>query len=565
MRKKIILASWLISLITIIILLVISTAIVSGYRDRNTEQLLKSYSSVATNIYDGTNPKNVNTAVRKNSSKAVITIIDFDDNVIFNSNEYIEINDDFKTTVTDHIGRSVHLTNDNERMIYFTVIDSNHYIVIGTPTPSMAPFILNLFLVGFLVYILICVVSYFVLSKTNTLLLKPLNTEIDKLSLLANGKSSIKSDNPIEMAMELSTIEIDFDEKINNIIDEKEKMEFVIESMNQGILVLDNAGKIILINDFAIQLFKNPKDSVNVSFTKKHYLYLIRNLQLQEYIENTIKTGQVIVVDIKIAERIYLLNLYPTKNKWTSVKDNIYGVTLLILDVTERRNIEHMKRDFFANASHELKSPLTTILGYQQMIQEEIINTPEELNDATRRTIKEAKRMDKILGEMLELSRLESKFEVVVEETNLKEMVLDILDSYGKEILDKNLSVHVDVDDYRFKINRSHCNQLIGNLIDNGIKYNNIGGELFVSLKDGQLVIRDTGIGIAMADQHRVFERFYRVDKGRSKEMGGTGLGLAIVKHICSVYAIKIDLKSDLNKGTEFVLTFNQKVNLKEK
>jgi two-component system phosphate regulon sensor histidine kinase PhoR len=215
-----------------------------------------------------------------------------------------------------------------------------------------------------------------------------------------------------------------------------------------------------------------------------------------------------------------------------------------------------MKRDFFANASHELKSPLTTILGYQQMVSEAMLTKPEEIDDAVKRTIKEAKRMDKILGEMLELSRLESKYEVVIEDINLKNVVEDIIDSYNIELNEKKINVIVNVENCLVRINQSHCNQLINNLIDNAIKYNNPGGKLEITLKDNYLIIKDSGIGIAKADQIRIFERFYRVDKGRSKELGGTGLGLAIVKHICSLYSIIINLKSELYKGTEFKLTF---------
>jgi two-component system phosphate regulon sensor histidine kinase PhoR len=228
----------------------------------------------------------------------------------------------------------------------------------------------------------------------------------------------------------------------------------------------------------------------------------------------------------------------------------------LMFDVTDSFNSSKMKRDFFANASHELKSPLTSILGYQEMIKDHIITTPEEFDDATEKTIKEAKRMRKIILNMLELSSLENENLRPIEQINVAKEISSILASLEIEINEKHIHLHEAKDTLIIGINSDDFDKLMRNLLENAIKYNKEGGDIFVKV-DGQqklIQIRDTGIGISEEDKTRIFERFYRVDKARSRENGGTGLGLAIVKYICNYYEYTIDVDSVLGQGTSFTL-----------
>jgi len=226
--------------------------------------------------------------------------------------------------------------------------------------------------------------------------------------------------------------------------------------------------------------------------------------------------------------------------------------------VTDKRNVEVMKREFFANASHELKSPLTSIIGFQQMIKEGIITDEAEIKDATTRTIKEANRMNKIIVEMLELSKLESKEPKKTEPVEFKMIISNILESYQNEIADREIKVSMHLDNLAVNINVLDADHLVRNLIDNAIKYNNHGGkiDIDVSEKERRIIVQDNGIGIALENQSRIFERFYRVDSGKSKEAGGTGLGLAIVKHICMEYGFKIVVESELGVGSKFTIQF---------
>ena len=225
--------------------------------------------------------------------------------------------------------------------------------------------------------------------------------------------------------------------------------------------------------------------------------------------------------------------------------------------MTLQENMNSLKREFFANASHELKSPLTSIIGYQQLINQGILTSNEEIQDATLRTIKEAQRMNKLIIEMLDLSRLENNVQTILEDVNVSKIINDCLQELKPSIEKKNIQVIAKVDDVNLVASQSDLYKLIKNIIDNSIVYNNENGKIFISLNKNELTIKDTGVGISKEDLEHIFERFYRVDKARSKESSGTGLGLSIVKHICLLYGYKIKVDSSIGKGTKITISFS--------
>lgn len=242
------------------------------------------------------------------------------------------------------------------------------------------------------------------------------------------------------------------------------------------------------------------------------------------------------------------------KSSWSSATNS--HVALLMIDVTLQENMNSLKREFFANASHELKSPLTSILGYQQLIQQGILITNEEIQDATLRTIKEAQRMNKLIIEMLDLSRLENNVQTILEDVNVSKIINDCLQELKPLIEKKNIEVVTNIEDVTLTTSQSDLYKLIKNIIDNAVIYNNQNGKITINLRKNELTISDNGIGISKEDLEHIFERFYRVDKARSKESSGTGLGLSIVKHICILYGYKINIESKIGKGTDIKIIF---------
>jgi two-component system phosphate regulon sensor histidine kinase PhoR len=346
--------------------------------------------------------------------------------------------------------------------------------------------------------------------------------------------------------IELHSLLISKKLEINNEII---KSNVIINNINRGIVVIGSDGNILLINNYARELFK-----ANDEHLSKNYIYLFRNIKIQEGIEEALSNKKYISREIKIGAKYYYYNIHDLNYNWGEISTFV----LLISEISDTRNTEIMKREFFANASHELKSPLTTIIGYQQMISEGLLVSNEDVLDATTRTLKEARRMNKILTEMLELSKLESRNEVLIEEVNLSSIIKDILESKVEELKKKNIKVIPELFELKVMMNYNHVYQLFNNLIDNAIKYNKDNGTVTITIDFANKTasVIDTGIGIKEEELDRIYERFYRVDKARSKDVGGTGLGLAIVKHVCSLYELKIDTKSSINIGTSITIHF---------
>jgi len=321
----------------------------------------------------------------------------------------------------------------------------------------------------------------------------------------------------------------------------------LLASIPQGLIVINNEGKIILINksgeqilSTSLQLAKS-KPLVNF-FKKKEVLYIVdkaKNQNISVYKEY--KSGN---------NRDYKINIYSLYNEAGN------DVCLVFNDVTQEKILSKSKRDFFANASHELKSPLTTIKGYIQLIKENIITDDKEKARTFERVISEANRMNDIIIQMLDLSKLEVTKPIISEEISCLEMVDEACSMLEKKILDKAISLKISGSDFKIKLMREDALSLVKNIVENAILYNKQNGIININLNQNTLSISDTGIGIPVKYQKRIFERFFRVDKAKSRKMGGTGLGLSIVKHICINYNLHLKLKSQLNIGTCITVDF---------
>jgi two-component system phosphate regulon sensor histidine kinase PhoR len=316
--------------------------------------------------------------------------------------------------------------------------------------------------------------------------------------------------------------------------------------MNQALVLLNKEGKIEVINKYALSLFSLDIDNV----LNQNYQLLFNDKETQEKIKNTINTKRETQTMFELDGKKYLLYINTLENTWSN------AVAILMVDITLQESMNSLKREFFANASHELKSPLTSIIGYQQLIQQGILTTNEEIQDATLRTIKEAQRMNKLIIEMLDLSRLENNVQTLIEKVNVNKIINDCLGELKPLIEKKNIEVIANLDEISLLASQSDLYKLIKNIVDNAVVYNNENGKLTINLTKNKLIISDTGVGISKDDLEHIFERFYRVDKARSRESSGTGLGLSIVKHICILYGYKISVESQVGKGTTFVIKF---------
>ena len=549
MRKRLIITNALMVFFALLLLLIASFITIVTLNNNNSKDKLNNYLSIACEIFDGHNDDETARIISQADDNLRITIIDFDGHVIIDTSVTEELESHLNRPEIKDLGTSyVRYSSTLEiKMMYLATIDDGYYVRVAIPLTSINS-IVNLFLLaGIISFVAILFLFILLSTSLSKKTLAPLNQVINQLGSIANTKNYYGIDSIETMVDEINEIKFQINEKIVTIKNEKDKLDYIINNMDQGIIVIQDSRQVLLINDFAAKILNFSKEDV----INKNYLYLIRKIDIQERIEATFLKQEAKNIDLIINGRTYAVRFNLVENSWLGM-----GVVLTIIDVTEQKNMEKIKREFFANASHELKSPLTTIIGYQQMISEGIVNEEMTIKEATNKTIKEATRMNKIIIEMLELSKLESNISSKLEVVNLSKMINEIVEAHHKYLLEKNITVKLNLAETKVTMNYNHASELLRNLIDNAIKYNKIDGHIDISLLPQKLIISDTGIGITEEDQQRVFERFYRVDKGKSKEMGGTGLGLAIVKHVCSLYGYKIILQSEINKGTIIEIDF---------
>lgn len=439
-----------------------------------------------------------------------------------------------------------------DKMIYYTVVSEkqkeNYYIRASIKESSVTGISKNFLIIGLpiLVSILIIYIIYRIIDYNKSV--RPLLNEIKKLNKLS-GLELDETKNDIEtISLSISKIDEDLSSQMNQLNYEKDKTNVILNSITQGLLVVSKEKKIILYNKAMSEIFSYSEDEV----LNKNYHILTSddsfNNRVDQLIDNKEKVKD---FNFNIKNKIYRVSMMITEN--TNKLD--YATIILFIDVSEIENMQNIKNDFFANASHELKTPLTTILGYQELIYNKIITDPKELEEANEKTIKQAKKMRDLLNDMMTISRLENQQERIKEDVDIKSVITEILNELDLEIKKMQLKVVFKAEELIVFANRDDIYKLFKNIIENGIKYNKIDGELNITIssKMKTVTIIDTGIGIRKQDQNRIFERFYRVDNSKSpNSITGTGLGLSIVKHILEEYNYRIELDSIYKVGTTF-------------
>lgn len=346
-----------------------------------------------------------------------------------------------------------------------------------------------------------------------------------------------------------------------------EALSAVINCMQTGILAVDQQMKVMLITPMAKRLlgFAGNAEGVPVQqFADVHLETIFQEAMAQEGVytnEVAARTG--------MGRNRRPLRLYVSPMKQDDV---VVGAVALVEDITELRRLEQVRTDFAANVSHELKTPLTSIKGFVETLQAGAINQPEMAQKFLNIIMMEADRLTRLINDILSISKLESGDDQVTNERiRLDKMASDVVDMLSIHAKEKEITLHTSIDPDPVVIwgNPDRVEQMLINLVDNGIKYNKPGGSVTVKVFDNEknvnLLVSDTGIGIAEEHIPRLFERFYRVDKGRSRSMGGTGLGLAIVKHIVMSMNGLIEVHSKLGEGTEFLVTLPKEAPVVEK
>ncbi len=322
----------------------------------------------------------------------------------------------------------------------------------------------------------------------------------------------------------------------------------ITESMKEGLVLLDNEGIVLSINPSAEKIFGEGEDAVGYDFLK-----LDRSRHVHLAIQNALKDGHS-EVKMERMGREYQLDISRIESS-----GNILGAVILAFDITEQEYAERNRREFTANVSHELKTPLQGIIGSADLLESGMVK-PEDMSRFVGHIRKEATRLVALIEDIIRLSQLDEGNELPSEKVDLFEIAQEVEMNLQTTAKAKNVTLSLEGESAELCGVRRLLYEIVYNLCDNAIKYNVPDGTVMILVEAGKrnvkLVVKDTGIGIAPEHQSRVFERFYRVDKSHSKLSGGTGLGLSIVKHAVQYHHGTIELESEEKKGTEITLTF---------
>ena len=406
-------------------------------------------------------------------------------------------------------------------------------------------FLLLLGLLPTLLLIVLVVVGLSVLTAKYTAkrLVQPLN-QLDLDAPLENP--AYEEISPLLRRIDHQQKELSLQEQL--LLQRKGEFDTIISKIREGMILLDKNGQIISMNPAAQSLLQTDESSIG-----KEILELVRNLQLHQLIEEGVagRKGETI---FNVDQTTYKVLARPVISE-----DQLTGMVLLFFDVTDQWQAEQMRREFTANVSHELKTPLHIISGYSEMLRNQLVSE-DDVQVFAQKIYTESQRMVQLVEDIIHLSLLDESPQIAMEALDLYQLAQESLESLSGKASQKQIALHLKGEEAQIQGNRALLSSVIYNLCDNAITYNQPKGDVFVTIrqtdKNTILEVRDTGIGIPKDEGERIFERFYRVDKSRSKKVGGTGLGLSIVKHALKCHGATIQVDSQVGQGTRMIVTF---------
>ncbi|MCS7462564.1 cell wall metabolism sensor histidine kinase WalK [Paenibacillus doosanensis] len=352
--------------------------------------------------------------------------------------------------------------------------------------------------------------------------------------------------------------------QMNRILEDESRLKSVLENMISGVMMIDREGKIVLLNRSAEEIVGfSSHELLGKKFDEAKQQYEFTQL-IQECIDSKEHIRDEMIFYYP-SERILEINLSPLsvgEGEWA-------GVLIVLHDITAVRRLERMRSEFVANVSHELKTPIAAVKGFAETLLAGALNDKETARSFLQIIFDESERLNRLIGDILELSKIESKrIPLQFSPVHMHTFVANALNVMNAEAKKKSIELAMEVDEEMYiEADEDRLRQILINLLSNGVNYTPEGGKVRVKVEpvEGsygpsgdyeriQMTISDTGIGIPKKDLPRIFERFYRVDKARSRSSGGTGLGLSIVKHLVELHKGTIRVESEVGMGTKFIV-----------
>lgn len=402
------------------------------------------------------------------------------------------------------------------------------------------------------------ILTFLVVSSLTPGIVAPLEEMTSIAKNIAEGKMNTEvkvatNDEVGALARSFNYMGIRLRDTIGQITEERNKLQAILTSMTDGVIAIDRQGHILLINPTVEIMFGVRLEDI----MGKSVIEVIRNYELEKLLLGALARDDSFTREIQILSpmiKTFRVHMAPLNNALGTV-----GVVAVMRDITEIRELERMRTEFVANVSHELRTPLTSIKGFVETLLDGAVEDQMLARHFLDIINEESERLSRLINDLLSLSRLEDKNASINKNpVELAKVISNIISMLQPQMKEKNIVLATDIAGNLpvIEADKDMMGQLLINLLDNAIKYTPAGGRISVEAKPSMLgvkvIVSDTGIGIPEESLPRLFERFYRVDKARSRDMGGTGLGLAIVKHILEVHGGSIEVRSTLGGGTAF-------------
>ena len=480
-----------------------------------------------------------------------LTLIDTDGTVLYDTNadaatmENHSDRREFQEAFLSGYGESHRYSRTlTEQTYYFAKkLSDDRVLRISTSQVTIVSLLLGMLQPLLVITFLAILLSVFLAKRASRNLVKPLNN-LDLNDPLSNDVYEELSPLLRHMAQQNKQIALQMDELSRS----QNEFNAITSNMSEGLIVLNKDGVVVSLNTAARKIFEAEEDSIG-----KDFLTIDRTPEISRAIKETL-SGKKQELEYEKNGRNYDLCINQIVEK-----DEVIGVLLLAIDNTEKIQAEQNRREFTANVSHELKTPLQSIIGSADLIESGLVK-PEDMPRFIGHIKTDAARLVSLVSDIIRLSQLDENTEMNWENVDALSVAKEALEMVGPIAESRNISLTIKGEPAPLTSVHKLLYDIIYNLCDNAVKYNKEGGFVKVNVKTSgdkvQVAVSDNGVGIAPADQSRVFERFYRVDKSHSRESGGTGLGLSIVKHAVAYLKGSISLESTLGKGTTITVSF---------
>ena len=539
MRKKIFNSMVLISVYCLLFTAFFSGLVFYRIYRQNVEKNLQTTSKIIVSQYETDK-----TSLERLKIKGLrINLIDMDGKVLYDNEkdsstfENHRERPEIKDAIEKGEGKSIRYSKTlNRDTIYHAIKSDDKIIRVAQEVNSVFSIFRVIFPVEILIVVALFLLSLFISKRITENITEPI-----KLGVYKHQNLYPELD-PYLREIDEKNLEL---EKLYSIEkSQNDTVEAILTKMKEGLVIFDRSLRLVLINDSAINILK-PINSKKGS----HILELTNESKILDAVKEGFK-GKYIKGEIEIDSKIYEYFISPES-------ESLGGVALLLTDKTYENSLKEKREEFTSNVTHELKTPLTIISGFAELLKSG--NVEEEKTKEFGGIIyKQSTNLQRLIDDLLKISKLEANDTVIIEELSLDELGDEVCDDLSIEIKNKNLNLVKDFDRVKAKVNGEMIKEAMMNLLTNAIKYNRDGGEIKfkIAKEDGFALVQisDNGIGIEEELLDRIFERFYVVDHSRSKKISSTGLGLSIVKHIVEAHGGRIEVTSEIGKGSTFTI-----------